>query len=102
MGRAHRPGQRFAACSDAAAHFDGTGDAAVFGEVEPGRRIDRAITSSEAQIRSERRRVDDLAWIENAQRIEGALDFAKRFVEHVAEQLAHERAAYHAIAVLSG
>ena len=48
-----------------------------------------------------RRRVDDLAGIEDALRIERPLDLAERLVERVAEHLAHERAAHQAIAMLA-
>jgi hypothetical protein len=44
--------------------------------------------------------VHNLAVIENAVRIEGALHFAKRFIQRVAEHLPHERTAHQPIAML--
>src|SRR4029079_7420831 len=78
VGRAHRSVERLAANAEAAAHLDGPTHAAVLTVVEPGRRIGGVIRRTVAKVGRERRRVDDLAGIEDAVLIEGALDGAER------------------------
>ena len=99
VGRAHRPVQRLAARTEAAAHLDRARQAAMLGIVEERRRLHGAIRRPVAQAGGERRRIDDLAGVEDAVRIEGLLDVAERLVEGGAEHPFHEAAADETVAV---
>ena len=74
----------------------------MVGEVEVRRRIGRAVAGAVAQIGRQRRRVHDLAGIEEAVGIERPLYLSERVVEHGAEHLLGERTAYQPVAVLAG
>ena len=65
------------------------------------RRLGRAIGGAIAQMRRDRRRVDDPAGVEEGLRVEGALHGAKRLVQRRAEHLLVECAAHQAVAVLA-
>ncbi len=101
VGRAHRALARLAAQPDAAAVLDRAPEAAVGAEVEEGHRLRRAVSGAEAQVRGDRRRVDDPSGIEDALRVEGPLHLAERLVERRAEHLLVEGAAHQAVAVLA-
>ena len=95
------PVELLAARAQPAAHLDGAADAAVLRVVEERHGRRRRVAGAVAQVRRQRRRVDDLAGIEDALRVERALDRAERLVQHRAEHLLHERAAHEAVAVLA-
>jgi hypothetical protein len=78
-----------------------TPHAAEIAVVEPGLWIRRPVRRSEAQVRRQRRRVDDLAGVEEAVGIERLLHRPERVVKHRAEHLLGERSAHHAVAVLA-
>src|SRR6186997_2789377 len=68
--RAHRPVERLAARAEAAAHLDGAVHSAPGRVVEPRLWYTRSIGRAVAEVRDQRRSVDDLSGVENAVRIE--------------------------------
>ncbi len=102
VGRAHRPVHGLAAHAEATAHFHGAGHAAVLRVIEKRDRLRRAIAGAVPQIGRQRRRIDNLAGVENAVWIERLFDLPECRVEGRAEHLFHERAAHQAVAMLTG
>ena len=99
--RTHRAGRRLATRAQTAAHLGRAGDPAVRRVVERALMRRRARRGSVAQIRAERRGVDDLPRIEDAVRIERLLDLPERVVEHGPVHSFHEGAADETVAVLT-
>ena len=99
--RAHRPLGLLPAGADARAQLGGRQQAAVGREVERGRHRGRDIARPIAQVRRQRRRIDDLAGVQQVVRVERALQLAEGLVEHAAVHLLLERAADQAVAMLA-
>src|SRR5262249_52276396 len=102
VGRPDWACELLATRAGAAAHFDGPAEATEFGVIEPGFGIGRAIFRAEAEVRGERRRVDNFSGVEGAVGVKGALDFAEGSVESRAKHLGHEGTAPRAITMLAG
>ena len=102
IGRAHRPGELLPASTNSAAHLHRASHAPILRIVEkrtgPGCHVARA----ETQVRSNWRRIHNLPWIQNTQRIEGFLDFTKRFIQHIAKHHPHKRTPHQPVPVLAG
>ena len=97
-----RPFALLAALADAGTQLRRTDDAAVRGEVECRRHLRRDVSGAEAKIVRQRRRIDDLAGIEDVLRIEGPLDFAESLVKHRAEHFLLKRTADQPVAMFAG
>ena len=74
----------------------------MLGIVEERRRLHGAIRRPVAQAGGEGRRIDNLAGIEDAVRIEGLLDVPERLVEGGTEHPFHETAANETVAMFPG
>ena len=99
-GAAHAMG--FQALAGARAFLGGAQDATGGTEIEKGGILRRGVARAVAQRGVHRRRVDDLAGIENVLRVESLLDAAHQRVALVAHHEADEFAAQATVAVFAG
>ena len=98
---AHRPFALLAAGTDTCAQFGGRQQAAIGAEVERRLHGRRDIAGSIAQVRRQRRRIDDLAGVEQVVGVNRLLQLSERLVEHASIHLLLKRAAHQAVAVLA-
>src|SRR4051794_14167957 len=98
---AHGTAQFLAARANTTAHFNRAAHPAVFRIVKPRLRICRSIARTKAQVRSERRRIHDLAGVQKSQRVEGLFDFAECLIQLRPKHLAQKRAPNKAVAMFS-
>ena len=100
VGGAHAAVE-LAASALAVAELDGTGEAAIGGKAEIGRRIPIDGMGTEAEVIGEGWHVNDLAGIEETGRIEDSFEFTEGLDDSDAEHALHENAAQNAITVLA-